>query len=686
MITFGISNSGILVAKSSIIARNSDYIGLSNCSGIISLGHNLTDGVCTFTGDTTGNIMAQDPKLGPLQDNGGATLTHALLPGSPAIDAGDNNGCPTHDQRGEPRPGVGEGVGPAICDIGAFEQEDISVPTANLTLRNVSIPSGEGGAPFTASFAWGIQGANSGQFEHPQDLVTDGDGNIYVVDTNNHRVQIFNGSGVPISAWGQQGSLDGQFESPTALTIDSANHIYVADTANHRIQKFDHEGDHILTWGSLGAGDGQFDVPSGITRDRLNNIYVADAGNHRIQKFDSDGNHLLSWGSQGSNDGRFNVPNGLAVDQDSNIYVTDTGNHRIQKFDSDGNHLLSWGSQGSNDGQFNVPNGLAVDQDSNIYVTDTGNHRIQKFDSDGNHLLSWGSQGSNDGQFEAPQGITIGHINHLYVADTANHRIQFLALPLNVILEDAEKHTFTQLPPTTYTIQEDIETYWALTEVGCETGNPTHIPQRIPYGISLALASTDNITCTFTNIKHPANAIIIRALSQPTDANFDFFDTIETPNSFTLSDSQSKQFDNLSAGVYTITEAALPSGFDLTDLSCQENGAQNTTSNIIARQVTITLDPNELVVCTFSHQQKSADLTLINRSDPAGQAGFLFAPTVSWGEWGAGIGQFETPQAVTIDKSGNIYVLDTGNHRAQKFDSSGNYLLSWGSQGTEIQC
>ena len=69
---------------------------------------------CTITGDLTGNITGQDPLLGPLQNNGGPTETHALLPDSPAIDAGADTACPAADQRGVARP-----LGSA-CDIGAF--------------------------------------------------------------------------------------------------------------------------------------------------------------------------------------------------------------------------------------------------------------------------------------------------------------------------------------------------------------------------------------------------------------------------------------------------------------------------------------------------------------------------------------------------------------------------------------
>jgi len=79
-----------------------------------SLGHNLDAyNNCGFT--ATGDLTNTSPLLGPLQDNGGPTPTYALLPGSPAINAGDNVGCPATDQRGVARPHAGR------CDIGAYE-------------------------------------------------------------------------------------------------------------------------------------------------------------------------------------------------------------------------------------------------------------------------------------------------------------------------------------------------------------------------------------------------------------------------------------------------------------------------------------------------------------------------------------------------------------------------------------
>jgi hypothetical protein len=121
---------GTVTARNTILAGNTSAPGTpDNChGGVTSTGHNLESAdTCGLNGP--GDVKNRDPKLGPLQSNGGPARTRALLPDSPAIGAADNSGCPATDERGVARP---KG---AVCDIGAYEAEVPSALTGPATKR-----------------------------------------------------------------------------------------------------------------------------------------------------------------------------------------------------------------------------------------------------------------------------------------------------------------------------------------------------------------------------------------------------------------------------------------------------------------------------------------------------------------------------------------------------------------------
>ncbi|HEX6206446.1 MAG TPA: choice-of-anchor Q domain-containing protein [Solirubrobacterales bacterium] len=115
----------VLQIKNTIVAGNTGPGGASDCGAVAMLtsDHNLSsDASCMFT--DAGSKQNTNPLLAGLTNNGGETDTLALLPGSPAIDAGTNAGCPATDQRGVARP---QG---SACDIGAFELAAPAPPAA----------------------------------------------------------------------------------------------------------------------------------------------------------------------------------------------------------------------------------------------------------------------------------------------------------------------------------------------------------------------------------------------------------------------------------------------------------------------------------------------------------------------------------------------------------------------------
>ena len=185
--------------------------------------------------------------------------------------------------------------------------------------------------------SWGTSGDGDGQFYNAEGIAVDGAGNVYVTDYGRDRVQKFTSDGGFLLYLGTQGTGagrgtgDGEFNNPVGIAVDGAGNVYVAETINHRVQVFDSNGRFLRKWGSEGSGDGQFNRPMGIAIDRAGNVYVADRNKHRVQVFDSTGQFLRKWGSEGSGNGQFDAPN-IAVDGAWNVYVSDSGNHQILVF------------------------------------------------------------------------------------------------------------------------------------------------------------------------------------------------------------------------------------------------------------------------------------------------------------------------------------------------------------------
>ncbi len=156
---------------------------------------------------------------------------------------------------------------------------------------------------------------------------------IYVVDTMAHQIRVYDStSGKLLFDLGKRGEGPGEFNYPTNICLDSKGNLYVTDSMNFRVQIFDQDGDFISSFGTAGDGPGTFSKPRGIGVDSDGHIYVADAEFDNVQIFNSEGHILLYFGTSGSKPGEFYLPAGLLVDSNDRIYVADSFNQRIQVF------------------------------------------------------------------------------------------------------------------------------------------------------------------------------------------------------------------------------------------------------------------------------------------------------------------------------------------------------------------
>ena len=252
----------------------------------------------------------------------------------------------------------------------------------------------------TLGFEDGI-GANA-QFHNPKGIVADSLGNIYVVDTNNHKIRKIKPNGeVSTLAGSSLGFEDGiganaQFNYPYGITIDIEGNLYIADWGNHRVRKITPSGE-VTTFAGSTAGfvdaigtNAKFDHLRGIAIDSKGILYVIDTDNFKIRKITPDGDVSTFVGSSGGFlDGigeiaQFSSLVDITIDTQDVLYVTDFLNQKIRKITPSGEVTTIAGtSLGFEDGpgtsaQFNYPNGIVVDRDGTVYIADTSNRKIRK--------------------------------------------------------------------------------------------------------------------------------------------------------------------------------------------------------------------------------------------------------------------------------------------------------------------
>jgi tripartite motif-containing protein 71 len=259
------------------------------------------------------------------------------------------------------------------------------------------------------------------------------DGSVYVTDAAANHVRVFDADGASVGTIGGPGREEGQLQFGGAddsiyLATDLAGNIYVADTENHRIQKFDPDGQVLLAFGSFGTGEGQFVHGFGVAVGPDGSVYVADDDRGDVQKFDPTGQFLLKFGSYGTGEGQFLNPGTPTVDGEGHVWITDADGSKVQEFGPDGELLDAWGSSGSGPGQLDGPTAVAIDAAGHVFVSEAGNGRVQVFDRGGHYLTAWDGAETPSGPFTEVANVVLDGRGTVYVVDIGTPRVAVFEL------------------------------------------------------------------------------------------------------------------------------------------------------------------------------------------------------------------------------------------------------------------
>ena len=259
---------------------------------------------------------------------------------------------------------------------------------------------------------FGGSGAGPGQLTEPRGIAVDPKGNLYIADSKNSRIAVFDGGGNFVRAFGSRGEGDGQLNEPSGVAVGPDGEVYVADTWNHRVSRFGPNGEWRGAWRDPDRG---FFGPRSVVMSG-GSLYVSDTGNKRIVRFDREGHVTGSWGGPGNGPVQFVEPVGLAADASGRIYVADTGNHRVQVLEADGAFVRQFPVYGWKD--FYTEPYIAVGPSESVFVTDSWKSRVGHYDASGNLVKSYTASG-----LKSPTGIVLDPFGRVFVSDRGQNRV-----------------------------------------------------------------------------------------------------------------------------------------------------------------------------------------------------------------------------------------------------------------------
>ena len=274
-------------------------------------------------------------------------------------------------------------------------------------------------------FLFNIYGEEKADLNSPQSLALDQEGNIFVTDTENHRIAVFNPDGIFLRHIGNDLPGESQLAYPYGILVDNGK-VYVADGYLGMIKVFSTKGLYLKTFAIKDMEGNRILSVGPMVMDDRGLIYAVDMQGARIFIFDKEGQLKRTFGYHGNdNQGGLSFPNGITTTIEGNLLVTDAGNQRVVEFNPEGKFIRQILGEKDKKGEpFSILRGIAMDPYKRIMVVDTILHGVHNFSEDGDPLFVIGEMGFDEGQLLYPVGIAIDkEKKRIYICDSNNNRI-----------------------------------------------------------------------------------------------------------------------------------------------------------------------------------------------------------------------------------------------------------------------
>lgn len=595
-----------------------------------------------------------------------------------------------------------------IADEGNHRIRKVDASTGN-----ISTVAGTG----TGGFGGDGGPATSAKLNSPSGIALDGIDNLYIADSENHRVRKVTAfTGTISTAAGTKGrgfSGDGgkatvaKLDEPTGLALDAAGNLYIAELGNGRVRKVDASTRHIST--VVGPRPEDFDGDgspatsamlnvSGIALDRAGNLFIAGADSHCVRKVDASTGNISTIAGAGGysqwHEGGFGgdggpaasamlySPEGVALDDAGNLYIADRFNSCIRKVDASTGNISTIAGTGSagfgGDGDtaaaamLDHPEGIALDAANNIYVADSGNHRIRKVDaSTGNISTVAGTGkcgfGGNGGParsalLNSPEGVALDAAGNLYLSDTGNHCIREVDVSTGNILTVAGTGECgfggDGGPAASAMLNEP-------NGIALDGTGDLYIADCGNTRVRKVDASTGNIS-TIAGIGTPSFAgddgpAIAAMLNDPKGVALD-----DAGNLYIADAGHDKPY--VSLGNHRIRKVDASTGVISTvaGVGLGDGGPATSLPFVSPTDVAVDDAGNLYVADQFNQRIRKVDASTGNISTIAGTGREGFG-----GDGGpASQATLLEPQGLAVDDAGDLYFVDGGNHRIRRVRTS----------------